>query len=424
MRAALGARRGAHGDLPHAGGAGRDRHHHDGGGIGGAPAGHVDAGAPNRAPRPPPPADPRGSSTARGLAQLGVDHGAHVGDRGAQAGEHVRARARPTAASTSAGATRRSAGASSAWSKRSREAQHRAVAAVADLVHDVAHRRLHVAGGRRQGADLGRGRVRAQLGDPHERLTPPARARAPPARRSAAALSLWATGLATSRAVQVTISSTTSRSFSASVRAGGGEVHDPVDQAGERRQLHRALHRHDLGLPAGVGEVPRGDAAGTWWPRARARAGAATRRARRRRGGPPPPSRSGRSPGRAARRPRARAARAARPCPSRRCRRRRAPRRWARRSGASSRSRRPRTGACGRWSAPRRCRRRAGRAGRACPSNSAPRGTAILRPGLIAAAPPPPGRGARAARRAPPRTRAAGRRSARSGRRSARRRRA
>jgi hypothetical protein len=42
--------------------------------------------------------------------------------------------------------------------------------------------------------------------------------------------------------------------------ARGGEVDDAVHEARERGQLHGPLDLHDLGLPAGVGEVLLGDA--------------------------------------------------------------------------------------------------------------------------------------------------------------------
>ena len=46
--------------------------------------------------------------------------------------------------------------------------------------------------------------------------------------------------------------------------AGGGQVDDAVGQAGQRRQLHRALDLDDLRLAAGVGEVRARRCAGTW----------------------------------------------------------------------------------------------------------------------------------------------------------------
>src|SRR5436309_7010472 len=38
-------------------------------------------------------------------------------------------------------------------------------------------------------------------------------------------------------------------------RAGGGEVHDPLHQAGKRCQLYRPFDLHDLGLASGLQEV-------------------------------------------------------------------------------------------------------------------------------------------------------------------------
>ena len=82
---------------------------------------------------------------------------------------------------------------------------------------------------------------------------------APAARRSPRAFSLWATGLAISRAVQRAISSRTTSPFSRKRGAGGGQVDDPLGEAGQRRQLDRALDLDDLRLAAGVDEVPRRD---------------------------------------------------------------------------------------------------------------------------------------------------------------------
>ncbi len=162
-------------------------------------------------------------------------------------------------------------------------------------------------------------------------------------------------------------------------RPGRGQVDDPLRQAGQRRQLDRALDLDDLRLAAGVEEVARRD------PRVLGRDP----------DHPEPPQRLGRAVLAGDRREHHRAAAVAEvdelvdlalgllhqhvlagdPDDRRRPPRRRS----ARPTAASSRSRPRRTAACGRSRGPRACRGRAGRAGRACRSNSAPRGTAIRR---------------------------------------------
>ena len=76
----------------------------------------------------------------------------------------------------------------------------------------------------------------------------------------AAAFSLWATGLAISRAVHTAIVLADHEVVLAQRRAGRGEVDDRLDQAGQRRELDRALDLDDLDLAPGALEVRCGDA--------------------------------------------------------------------------------------------------------------------------------------------------------------------
>src|SRR5206468_3267498 len=93
-----------------------------------------------------------------------------------------------------------------------RELADGGVAAGADLIHDLPHVGLDVAGGRGERPHLGGGGVRPESLDPHRssrmRATSPS---------ISAAFSLWATGLAMSRAVDSQIASRSTSPFSTSV---------------------------------------------------------------------------------------------------------------------------------------------------------------------------------------------------------------
>ena len=176
-------------------------------------------------------------------------------------------------------------------------------------------------GGRRP-AERGHLRRRRAARSPSQ-----AAARAEPRRRGrsssiAAALSLWATGLAIRRAVQTDDLLADDEVVLAQRRAGRGEVDDRLDDPGQRRELDRALDLDDLGLAPGLLEVAGGDL--RVLGRDAHHAEPAQRLGRGVRAGLawPGPSCSGRSRGRAARRPRGRPRRgrcgrpapAARPC--------------------------------------------------------------------------------------------------------------
>ena len=125
----------------------------------------------------------------------------------------------------------------------------------ADLGDDRRHV-LRQAGGRRcERAELGSARATVEALDSHDRSL----MRVTSASISAA-FSLWATGLAISRAVHSQISSWATSPFSSSVLPVAVRSTIPSTRPVSGADLDRSLHLDDLGLAPGVGEVFGGDA--------------------------------------------------------------------------------------------------------------------------------------------------------------------
>ena len=236
----------------------------------------------------------------------GLGDGAHVGDRHLEA-----ARARPGRARRAPRrARRRSRAAARRRPRRGAPRSSRSAASPRSRTASTIPR--HVGGDRRPRRRQRPHRAASAsrvLGRRPARRRSARHAAAPRPSSIAAALSLCATGLAISRAVDDRDLLAHDEAVLAQRRAGRGEVDDRLDQAGQRRELDRALDLDDLGLAAGALEVAASRSAGTSSRRARRRGGAAPRRpgrARPRRWRAP--SGSARSRGRAARRRRARTA--------------------------------------------------------------------------------------------------------------------
>ena len=303
VRAAARPGRRADDDLLHARGARRHGAHHHRRRVGRPAARHVDRRAPHRHARRSPPGGPAGSSTAAGSRSCAL----------ATARTFAIAVRRPS--STSGSSTPTDASSSCESTRSCSGPELGAVEALGEARARRRRRPRRTSSRISRTASLDAGRTAARASsrsrcavDPHaahplrrSRRSAPPSACAPPGWRSGAPCR-WRS--APSRA----------RLFSASVLPAGREVHDAVDEAGERRQLDRALHLHDLGLAPGRREVLRRHA--RVLGRDPDAAEAAQRVGDRVAAGraPPRPSRSGRSRGRAARRPCGSTARAARPC--------------------------------------------------------------------------------------------------------------
>ena len=238
--------RGRHHELLDARGARRHGAHDDRGGIRRPAAGRVD----RRAARGPHAADPGPPERHLDvLAEPRLGDAAHVGDR----------RREPRADLRVEGLERRR-------QLRLGHAQRQLTAAEAPLEleqarvagahgrEDLRHRRPPTpppararAGARRRGGD------RASHGEALNH-TDASRTR-PSSSSSSAALSLCATGLAISRAVEADDLLAHHEAVLAQRRAGRREVDDPLDQPGQRRQLDRALDLDDLRLAARALEV-------------------------------------------------------------------------------------------------------------------------------------------------------------------------
>ena len=276
------AGRSAHGDVDHAGAARGDDAHHDRARVGRAPAGNVHRGrADGHLAQDD--ALPLGKLDGDVLADAGVGHERDVGDRHLQPGDQLQRQPRDRLVELLRGDEQRPRLVAGGV-EPARVVEHGGVALGAHPGQDLAHllrdrgavgdERAQVGGGARGPAEPLHV-VRAQTLDPHLRRSiacqRPSGAPRPPAvvgssrsRASsssiAAALSLCATGLAISLAVHDDDLLAHDQVVLAQRGAGGGQIDDRLDHAGQRRELDRALDLDDLGLPAGLLEVAGGDA--------------------------------------------------------------------------------------------------------------------------------------------------------------------
>ena len=249
-------------DLLDARGPRGDHAHHDRARVRRAAARHVDRRRGGPAPRAACTRWPCGSATRASSPSAGLGDRGDVRDRHLQAGADRRGR--------SAGQRRVElvgADAQRAVRRRRRSARRSSRSAASPPSRTAAtisvdRRRVTDAA---PGAERAHGAARRARGAGRRpaRRRSAATQRAPRRRRSPAALSLWATGLAISRAVDDDDLLADDEAVLAQRRAGRGEVDDRLDQAGQRRELDRALDLDDLGLAAGLLEVAARRSAGT-----------------------------------------------------------------------------------------------------------------------------------------------------------------